>query len=434
MGNLTYAEWQRQRIRDQMQIRYLLVSMILLLSVVALLYGNVHSFLTHATALFYAEGGAVVVNLALFGALHFKKQSLVFVVNVLASEYLIFFTLVILVGTPDDLKYIWIFTYPLLLLFLKDTQGLYWIAALVASVLLMKINPFYSVAYSWYQISYIELCLILITALVRLYQNKIQQAEALLGEQFKQLQRYSSQLSKNEKLLLAQSRQAAMGEMIQMIAHQWRQPLSTITLQISNLHFKALLQKEEISQEEILKTLEHISDTIVYLSETVDDFQTFFRQDKVKQSIGVCTLVQRAIGFVTPRVNAHKMTLNFECKEDFKISTLVNELVQVLINLLNNAIDQLQLSNPKNPAITLHINKNAHTCTITILDNGGGIATENIESVFEPYFSTKGKNGTGIGLYMAKMIVEGHLGGNIHARNVQEGALFTILIPLEEHP
>ena len=242
----------------------------------------------------------------------------------------------------------------------------------------------------------------------------------------------AKELVKKDAMILAQSRQAAMGEMISMIAHQWRQPLSTITLQISNLKINSLLGKQSV--EETNDALEHISSTIIYLSETIDDFQSFFKPNKQQEIQNICELVERGMNFAKPRLNVANIELLYSCDKEIYIFTYPNEFAQVIINIINNAIDVLLERMIKKPVINVHIEHNEHTIEISISDNAGGIDSTISKRIFEPYFSTKGKNGTGLGLYMSQMIIEGELGGTLKVDNNSEGAEFTINFPRSDLP
>jgi len=219
-----------------------------------------------------------------------------------------------------------------------------------------------------------------------------------------------------------------MGEMISMIAHQWRQPLSTITLQISNLQFSNLLGSK-VDEKNLDKTLSEISDTIIYLSNTIDDFQTYFHPDKKKDKIELHELINRAINFAMPRINESGVKLIFEKDSDIIIETYTNEFIQVVLNLLNNSIDVLVEKKIPNKKIIINISDKKDIVKIYVEDNAGGIEEAHIKQIFEPYFSTKGKNGTGLGLYMSQMIIEKQFKGLLSVQNSKYGAIFIIKIP-----
>lgn len=235
------------------------------------------------------------------------------------------------------------------------------------------------------------------------------------------------ELIQKDKLLTAQSKQAVMGEMIHMIAHQWRQPLSTITLQISNLQINQMLGKT-IDDEQAKKILSFISETIIYLSETIDDFQTYFSPDKEAIHMEVHEVLQKAVTFALPRVKSEQITLEIKRSADIYAEIYINELVQVILNMLNNAIDAYEIVDRENKVIILYAEHEDDMVKIYLQDNAGGISEVNIEKLFEPYFSTKGRNGTGLGLYMSQMIIEKQFNGSIEVKSSPEGTIFIISI------
>lgn len=236
-----------------------------------------------------------------------------------------------------------------------------------------------------------------------------------------------AKITEQEQLMISQSRLAAMGEMMSMIAHQWRQPLSTTTLMITNERVKSMMAGKEPSECE--KILDSISDTMIYLSDTIDDFQTYFKPDKATEEIAVLTLIERTKQFIHTRLVMEKVQIHIEEGEAETIETYANEVVQVLINIINNAIDALSERGIDKPQIWISIHQSDTEVKIGVEDNAGGIDNDIIEKVFDPYFSKKSKNGTGLGLYMAKMIIDKHVGGRLDVYNTQRGAHFTIVLP-----
>lgn len=238
---------------------------------------------------------------------------------------------------------------------------------------------------------------------------------------------FEQEIIDQKKFMIAQSRFAAMGEMLSMIAHQWRQPLSTTTLLIAQEKVKMMMENKE--QNDYNKMLDKISDTLIYLSDTIDDFQTYFKPQKTMQLVDIDTLIQRMKQYVEPRLSMTNIELDIsecKCKE---INTFTNELLQSILNIINNAIDILIQRERKNPKILINFEESEDDLTIMIEDNAGGIDDNIIDKVFEPYFSSKSKNGTGLGLYMAKMIIEQHIYGNLRVVNTDDGACFNIRIP-----
>ena len=449
-----------QEEEQKTQSRYAMVNISFVLSSIAILYAAFHNYFSSDVILAYAEVGIVSFNIFLTILLRVSRKYFEVITTILCLEYLIFFNLLILFHVPSELKHIWIFTYPIVLLYFTDKHGVYWISAFLATMFALNLQPFFPTYYTLFQISYLALDLIIISIIIQLYHNKINKYEETIRVQNNELQNFShllqdevnqktkelllmnqnlenqveqkvSELLNKDRIIVAQSRQAAMGEMISMIAHQWRQPLSNITLQISNLQINSMLHK--IEPEKILQKLESISDTIIYLSETIDDFQTYFQPNKEKENVSICKIVKRAVSFTSPKALAKNIEIDFKCENDIHISTHQNELVQVLINIINNAIDATILNHPEHPTIIVGVElcQNNTELLIFVNDRAGGVEEKIIERIFEPYFSTKGKNGTGIGLYMSKMIVESHLEGKIDIINENKGASFRIQIPVE---
>jgi len=219
--------------------------------------------------------------------------------------------------------------------------------------------------------------------------------------------------------------------MLSMIAHQWRQPLSTTTLRISQLQIKSML--EDKGSDERDELLEEVSDTLVYLSDTIDDFQTYFKPDNKREIVNIASVTERAKGFIKARTDIYKIDVLCAGDSEVSIQTFPNELIQVLINILNNAVDVVVSSNPVRKEISIEVLRSEEYVSIIITDSGEGIDEKLLERVFEPYFSTKSENGTGLGLYMAKMIVYEHMGGDIFVKNSDKGgAQFTIRLPLDK--
>ncbi len=241
-----------------------------------------------------------------------------------------------------------------------------------------------------------------------------------------------AKITEQERLMIAQSRLATMGEMLSMIAHQWRQPLSTMTLLITKERLKAMVEGTEPSETDMI--LEKISDMLVYLSDTIDDFQTYFKPDKATQEIAVSMLMERLEHFIEPRLLQEKVTLDIKLHQDMRINTYTNEVIQAFINIINNAIDVLVEKREKERHIWIKVDSADESVMISVEDNGGGIDSEIIDRIFEPYFSKKSKNGTGLGLYMAKMIIEKHIGGTLDVVNTSNGAHFSIVLPAKTIP
>ncbi|MAC84146.1 MAG: histidine kinase [Arcobacter sp.] len=213
---------------------------------------------------------------------------------------------------------------------------------------------------------------------------------------------------KKEKLLIQQSKMAAMGEMIGNIAHQWRQPLSTI----STASTGAKIQKEMncLSDESLTNSLTAINDSAQYLSRTIDDFRDFFNpSNNKKEEFNISETISKALNLVNSQFASKDIEI-IQNIEEYKLISVENKLIQVLINILNNARDALITTENQRRLIFINTYKKDDISYIEILDNAGGIGANTIDRIFEPYFTTKHKSlGTGIGLYMSKEIIDKHL-------------------------
>jgi len=234
----------------------------------------------------------------------------------------------------------------------------------------------------------------------------------------------------NDQLLINQSRLASMGEMIEQIAHQWRQPLNTIGLINQDLYFKMMLNK--FKDEDFKKAHTQIDKNIQYMSKTIDDFRNYYNTDKQVTSYLLRGVVDDVVNIVEATLSHEKINLTIVSKDDIYVSGIRNELIQVIINIINNAKDALREKNIENKMISIFIKEDQDNAYISILDNANGIKENIIDKIFDPYFTTKfAHQGTGIGLYMSKMIIEKNLGGSLSVNNEKNGACFKITLPLK---
>ena len=245
-----------------------------------------------------------------------------------------------------------------------------------------------------------------------------------------------TELTEKNKLLIQQSKMATMGEMIGNIAHQWRQPLSTISTTATGLK----LQKEmDVLEDKFLvESLEGINNSAQFLSKTIDDFRNFFKTDKKKEAFSIQEALDKALALVY--VQFHNKNIQIiKNSTDIEIKNLENEFIQVVINILNNARDELIKKDiDVEKIIFIDVIKKKDSIEISIKDNAGGIPEDILPRVFEPYFTTKHKSqGTGIGLYMSQEIIRKNMQGEILVENKEynynnidyKGASFTIKLP-----
>ena len=245
-----------------------------------------------------------------------------------------------------------------------------------------------------------------------------------------------SDKTKTEQLV-RQSRLAQMGEMISMIAHQWRQPLGAISATITAMQTKMQLGKIKCQTEKegeanayLLERFNKIHEYVQYLSQTIDDFRNFFKPDKAATCFSLAEAVERTLSMIEQNLYSHGIEVRFEKQDLPPIHCYENEVVQVLLNLIKNAEDALIERKISQPVITISLRDEGEMQSIIIEDNAGGIPEETVERIFDPYFSTKSKNGTGLGLYMSKTIIEEHCHGRLNFANTGEGARFTVTLPV----
>ena len=230
-----------------------------------------------------------------------------------------------------------------------------------------------------------------------------------------------------DRQLLQQSRLAQMGEMLSMIAHQWRQPLTAISAASGSLLLKARLDK--IDNETVTKSAEKISSYSQYLSSTIDDFRDFFKSNKERKETSFKELIDSVLSIIETSIKNKNIEIIKEIYSQERFYSYPNELKQVIMNLIKNAEDVLIEKDIKDPKIFIRAYRNSDDFILEVEDNAGGITDDILPKIFDPYFSTKlEKDGTGLGLYMSKMIVEEHCKGKLIVNNSKSGAVFTVII------
>jgi len=249
-----------------------------------------------------------------------------------------------------------------------------------------------------------------------------------------------TQEKEKDTLIIQQSRLAAMGEMIDNIAHQWRQPLSTISTIASGVKLRH--KNKLITDEELYESFEKIKDQTKHLSNTIDDFRNFFRHNEVDTIFNINDVIKKSISLVQASYDSNgiKIVSNLKYK-DITLKGRDSEFSQVILNILNNAKDALVEKNIQNKIVFVSVDIDKEDAVICIYDNAGGIPKDIQMKVFEPYFTTKHKSqGTGIGLFMSNKIIQQHFKGNLTTKNKKFivddvkyfGAMFKIRVKLSE--
>lgn len=284
------------------------------------------------------------------------------------------------------------------------------------------------------QIILISFIITIVLMIVSIFISK--ELEKRLINYKKEIEQKILESKEKDDMMYQQSKMASMGEMIANIAHQWRQPLN----QISTISSGIKVQKEYdlFDENKLSSDMDKIIDSSNYLSQTIDDFRDFFIPNKPKQNFEIADTITRTLSLVESQLKNNDIIIIKEI-ENFTVKNLENELLQVLINILKNAkevlLDRKEFSKK---IIIIKTYKNKDLAYISIKDNANGLDEKVLKNIFTPYFTTKGKDGTGLGLYMSKNILNKNIGGNLEVKNItfeyeketQLGAEFLVTLPL----
>lgn len=240
--------------------------------------------------------------------------------------------------------------------------------------------------------------------------------------------RVKIEVKKNEehqKLMILQSRHAQMGEIISMIAHQWRQPLNNLSLIIQDSVFQ--YKQGKFSDKEMQILNKESSNQIQFMSDTITNFKHFFKPEKDRVKFDISSVLNHTITIVQPILDIENINLEIVFEENIYIVGFPLELGQSVMNIMTNAKDALKANGIKEKSIQMKLTSDIDTTTITIKDNAGGIPIEIKDKIFDPYFSTKNEqDGTGLGLYITKIIIEDHMNGHLDVSSDEDGTVFSI--------
>uniref|UniRef100_C6E9P7 histidine kinase n=1 Tax=Geobacter sp. (strain M21) TaxID=443144 RepID=C6E9P7_GEOSM len=262
-------------------------------------------------------------------------------------------------------------------------------------------------------------------AALRESEQKYRQLSEALERRVKQA---VDELRQKDKMLIMQGRQAVMGEMLSNIAHQWRQPLNMLALLVQDVQLTH--RQSGLSDDFIERNVKRSMEIIQQMSRTIDDFRYFYRPDREKLEFAVSEPLEKALGLLEGSFRTNSIEIQVLKSGEPAIRGYLGEFVQVLLNILINARDALIASHAASPLITVRLHEEGGETVVSIADNAGGIPDGIKEKIFEPYFTTKGPDqGTGIGLFMCKTIIEKSMNGRLIARNSGEGAEFVITVP-----
>ncbi|WP_419764481.1 MAG: cache domain-containing protein [Arcobacter sp.] len=270
-----------------------------------------------------------------------------------------------------------------------------------------------------------------ITEVFNRYQENVKKKELLLEDMNKNLEIKVEvaieEAKKKDRAMLHQSRLARMGTMLSMIAHQWRQPLSEVAGILMELETASKFK--EADDKMIKESVKESNRLIQFMSYTIDDFRNFFKPDKKKVHFYIEDSCLEAISLIAASIKSYNITLTADIKCNYEIYGYKGEFAQVLLNLMSNAKDILVQREIENPKIDLEVDYIDGYSIVRVIDNAKGVEKEFLEQIFEPYFTTKSSaKGTGLGLYMSKMIIEKNMGGELSVENTKDGASFKVKI------
>ena len=458
IDNYINSGWKFSDDQLLLKRRINLVNIILALGLMGLIQGVIANSLNHYFILVTMEIILFVYFSFTIFLIRKSLQHYDFVSRSISVLTLILFNALILFSQIENIKFIWLFFYVVVFLFLRgNKEGLMWVGLLFVSLIITKLQPFYPNYLNVDQLLYLLFVLSMVTLVILFFQMVIDRSFDTILKQGEKLKIFNhdlevqvalktkelveinetlekrvdekvTKLKEQQEMMISQSRHAAMGEMLSMIAHQWRQPLATTTLRISEMNIRSLLAHKQLDDRDAL--LAEVSETLLYLSDTINDFQTYFKPQKERINVSVKKLIMQSQEFAKSRITLYDINFLCDCDESYEVEIYSNELIQVLLNIFNNAIDAMTEDKVKEKRIEVKITVEAERLLINISNSGNSIKPKIAKKIFEPYFSTKDKNGTGLGLYMAKVIIEEHMGGQITIdKAYTEGVRFLIELP-----
>ena len=263
-------------------------------------------------------------------------------------------------------------------------------------------------------------------------QNMLKKEIECLNKKLKlEIEKEVKKSRKKDQTIFKQAKLVNMGEMIGNISHQWRQPLAEINSIVMKIESDFVSKK--LDNDSLDGNLTKIEDLTEYMSNTIESFNNFFKMDKETKHFLVSDCINQVMYLFESSFQMHQISIELNIVQDNQIDSYEGEFIQVLIIILQNAKDILLINAVKDARILITIDREENKSIIKILDNAGGVGDDIKDKIFEPYFTTKFKSkGIGIGLYMAKMIIEKNMNGTLEVNNVKDGAEFTIELPSNE--
>ena len=419
-----------------LKFKFRLLNIIMIVIVfTATLFGTLYYLGLTPIGDFHAKVNFVfaAVNLIFILWLRRDKARYATIVFLMLLSAILDFSSALINVTNDEFRIMWFYITVFLAFF---TGGLFYgyFTAGVSILIILVANTYFDLNLSDLAITTAVTGLILLTITVRVYTKKMIDLEnsllALNDTLHSKVKAGIDDIRKKDEYMVQQARMAQMGEMIAMIAHQWRQPLASIATISANIQLDLALDKE-IKKEFLEHELEAIVNRTALLSKTIDDFRNFYNTSNQQNTFNLEKTIEQAIEILSPAITHADVTVAFNSDLEREIVSFESELIQVIMNIIKNAIDVLKT---KEQSRKIHVRayQDERSAYILIEDNGGGIDEKIISRIFEPYFSTKKeKNGMGLGLYMSQLIINEHCKGELTVHNSSLGAVFTIELPIQ---
>jgi C4-dicarboxylate-specific signal transduction histidine kinase len=242
--------------------------------------------------------------------------------------------------------------------------------------------------------------------------------------------RLEDMLRLKEEMVFSQSRQAAMGEMMSMIAHQWRQPLNNLALLNQDNYVKMKLGRLDEKSFDISHAM--IDKNLQFMSKTIDDFRNFFRPDQIKEHTTIEEVLESTIAMIGTSLKNNTIEISVHSSSKTALQIHKNSLIHVLLNILSNAKDAFEMNKIAQATVMISIDETPQTIDISVCDNAGGIPESILDQLAQPYFTTKGVAGTGLGLYISRTIIEKYFSGTLQwHNNAANGACFVISLDMK---
>jgi len=343
------------------------------------------------------------------------------IVHIAILGALILFFLILKEVKADELRMVWFFPTVLAAYILNGR--LYGVLVSLLSVILVVYSYMHvDIGLSGYGLFTFLTALIVFNLFAHVFLKKIEFDESLL---LKKVEEEVLKQREKEEMLLKRYRMAQMGEMIDAIAHQWRQPLMQHNLML--MEIKEELRASGISNAYITDTIDEMFELNRYMSRTIDDFRRFFAEDQTKEACNMRSCIEEIAKLMKKSLEG--VSLQIDVDDTFECGCR-NDLSQVLVIFLSNSLDAFKQQGTEKPAVFIKVESEGHMFVLHYEDNGGGVDEEMLPKIFDPYVTTKAQSdGTGLGLYIVKIITEAHLNGTVSACNGDDGLHLTIRFP-----